>query len=562
MKRYTLIFLLFLPFFASAINHKVVSVAPGQKFTRVNPGGGYPAPTPYSQRLMTGKPVYFPTLTEADKAQIFMRDLNRKFGYQPQAVSKKSIARTLGQMGKNASRLHPAIRGAALLGGAYVSNCITQDYPSLCVSSGGPTSESEVDLTTPFVNAQMENVVSCNASYNGTHLGTFTGDSFAKCYEAGSTAIYTKLVLPKASESIQHSPSVTLSINRSFQPLDCPSDRTSCSVGVKVTETTIQRSCAADTSGNVNCSSSPPSVYEYYLAGTVQQADAAIMPNCPPESKPEFKYGPFKPAGSTTFRCYKGTQESAADSDFFETALGEDPQFIDDVINNPEIGLDDFVDWETGQPYDSLFDDVRFDDVSEKFANAAESIMNGTAQTSDPSNTKTYIPPDVYNVTVTNVNNWFEGNTFTDTFTQQNIKPDDGQTPDGIPTDWKDFPGITQKQYEASNERWGSSAMQDIGKPNLEAEEDAAFDQVKNFIEKPTADPFSFKLADFVDLPTSGSCRGFTIEVPLSSKPITLAVDQHCPPYDAWGRPLVEWFLGILTIIQLFRIFQRTLEVA
>ena len=548
-----------LPVFAAG--HTVTSVLP-VKFNSIGP---YPAPVPYSQKMMNGGRMYVPTLTNAQKSEIFMRDLNRKSGFQPQVVTKDSLSKTVGNMGRNASKLHPALRAAFFAATAYEANCVTQAFPSFCMSTGGPTSEADVNLDTPHVNAKMEDVVSCNAYYNGQLLGVFSGNSFGQCLNSAATAISSKIVLPKASEFREISASQSITINRSFQALPCDPNGTSCSVGTKITETSVTKSCGANAASNWQpfCDSSDPSTYVYAVGGTVDQASKSTLPKCPPEGKEAFKFGPFKPAGATNFRCYMGTTEAPATPEEIQAAFQANPQLLNAIVGSPDIGLNDFVDWETGQPYDSLFPEKRFDDVSEKFANAAQSIASGTAQTSDPSNTQTYIPPDIYNVTVTNVNQWFEGSTFTDTFTQQNITPDDGQTPEGIPTDWTDFPGITQKQYETSNERWATGAMSELGSiDNAKAEEDTAFDQFSDFVSAPVADPKFFTLADYVSLPTSGSCMGFTIDAPLSAQSMSIHVNQHCPPYDAWGRPLVEWFLGILTIIQLFRIFQRTLEVA
>lgn len=546
-----------LPVFAAG--HTVTAVLP-VKFNSIGP---YPAPVPYSQKMMNGGRMYVPTLTNAQKSEIFMRDLNRKSGFQPQVVTKDSLSKTVSKMGRNSSKLHPALRAAFFAATAYEANCVTQAFPSFCMSTGGPTSEAEVDINTPHVNAKMQDVVSCNAYYNGEHLGTFSGNTFGECLNAGATAVSSKIVLPKATETSVLSPSITLEISRSFDAIPCPSNATSCSVGSKVTQTSTQKTCVGNTSGGVTCTTSTPTTFVQYISGSVSQASKSTLPKCPPDGKEAFKFGPFKPAGATNFRCYMGTTEAPATPEEIQAAFEANPQLLNAILGSPDIGLNDFVDWETGQPYDSLFPEKRFDDVSEKFANAAQSIASGTAQTSDPSNTQTYIPPDIYNVTVTNVNQWFEGSTFTDTFTQQNITPDDGQTPEGIPTDWTDFPGITQKQYETSNERWATGAMSELGSiDNAKADEDTAFDQFSDFVSAPVADPKFFTLADYVSLPTSGSCMGFTIDAPLSAQSMSIHVNQHCPPYDAWGRPLVEWFLGILTIIQLFRIFQRTLEVA
>jgi hypothetical protein len=562
MLRLFLFLFLILPISVFAIQHKVVSVPAGQKFNRINVGGAWPAPVPYNQRLMTGGKTFFPTLTDAEKGQIFMRQLNRKFGFQPQEVTKQSIAKTLGKAGKNVAKMHPALRAAAVLSSAYVSNCLSPDYQSLCTSAGGP-SEAEVTLDTPHTPAEFRDTVTCNAYFNGESLGTFTGRTFGECLNAGSTAISSKINLPKANETIELSPTSTISISRSFAPFPCDQTTNYCAVGVKITETSSSKNCGGDANGNMTCTKSDPVITVTNIGGSVQLDKKSTNPHCAPESKPEYEYGPYKPAGSSGFRCYKASKTAHADEAFFEQSFAADPKMVDDLINNPDIGLDDFIDPETGAPYDTLFPNPKFDDVSDKFANAAESIINGTAQTTDPSNTQTYIPPDIYNVTVTNVNQWFEGNTFTDTFTQAKVKPDQGDTPEGIPTDWTKFPGLTQKQYETTNERWATGAMSKADNiDNAKTEEQAAFDQFKDFANAPTVDPKFFTLADYVSLPTAGSCRGFTIDAPLTAQPITINVNQHCPPYDAWGRPLVEWFLGILTIIQLFRIFQRTLEVA
>jgi len=565
MLRYLVILSLFFSAFASS-NDKTTTVVqsapPNQKFNYLPSHGAYPNPTPYSQRLRSGR-TYFPYYTSktAYKAQAYVDHLNRTSGIQPQAVTKQSIARTLGKMGKKANGLPPPIKSVMLLAGAYVSNCVTQDYPSLCMSSGGP-SESDVTAETESVPAKFEDNVTCNAYFNGQSLGVFTGRSFAECLTAGSSAVSSKIKLPKANESIELSPTTTINISRSFEPFPCDATTNYCAVGVRITETSSSRNCGGDANGNMTCTKSDPVITVTNVGGSVQLDKKVTMPKCPPDNHPLYTYGPYKPAGATNFRCYAATSQSVADDKFFVDALSKNPNLLDDILNSPEIGLDDFVDWETGRPYDTLIPNPSFDDVSEKFSNAAESVINGTAQSNNPSDTKTYIPQDIYNSTVNNVNQWFNGQAFVDTFTNTQVTPATPPAENG-PMDWTDFPGITQGQYEKSNEAWATGAMSKVDNiDNVKAEEDSAFDQFKDFANTPTSDPKFFALADYVSLPTSGSCRGFTIDAPLSSQPITITVNQHCPPYDAWGRPLVEWFLGILTIIQLFRIFQRTLEVA
>jgi hypothetical protein len=243
-------------------------------------------------------------------------------------------------------------------------------------------------------------------------------------------------------------------------------------------------------------------------------------------------------------------------------------EWIEDQINqNPkpavdsDIGLDDFVDWETGQPRPDAFEDPKQDPVSDAFADAAEAIANGTVQHTNP-NAAGYVPKDMMPNLLVQINNWHEGNTFTDVFNGKEITP---ETPpeEKQETDWSKFPGLTKSQYEASNNAWGNSATQ--GAPNINSELDKLtqeHDKLNDYINEPPPPlPFEINLIDLINLPTSNGCQGFTLPASINGEQKSIRVDQHCPPYDAWGRPVISWLLSLYTILLCFQIFRRTLEV-
>jgi len=471
-------------------------------------------------------------------------------------MAKPNFLRALSSLGQRAANMTPAGKAALIAYGAYEANCTSQLFTSLCFDTEDASQPGEIDFT-DHVPAKPQTFVTCNAYYpSDTHLGAFTGTTFADCVSKASESVSSQIQLPKASENIEMAPNITLTINRSFESINTI-NLSSATIGYKIVSTAVQTTCFANSSGQPVCNTSAPSVGTQFVAGSVglgQNQEGFI---CPPDANPDYTNGPlFINNAHSCFRPTNNIRVSAIDETWLNEQYAKNPNPLIDA----DIGLDDFVDWETGAPYPDLFDNPTFDPVSPSFADAAEAIATGTVQHTNP-NAPNYVPAEMMPNLLVQINNWHEGSTFVDLYTNQTITPD-APPKEETPIDWSKFPGLTKSQYEASNNSWGNQAVQG---QSVQTEVDKLTQEhqkLTDFIESPlpnfNGQP---KLLDFVTLPTSGGCRGFNLSVSIRGEPKTITVDQHCPPYNDWGQPVVSWLLSIYTLLLCFRIFHRTLEV-
>lgn len=522
-------FSLTLPAYA-ATNAKVSAVIP-VKFK----SQGMHAPVPYSQQLMNRGWTRVPTLNLP-----FTFSGGGQFGpkFNPTQVSKKSIAKSIGKLSQNASRMHPALKAAAILYGAYELNCMTQNYPSLCMPD--PEAEfGDADFAAGGLPPETQFSWECSGANSQGIIAEFSGTSPAECL--GAYADYYNATAPK---DVNNGSGGKYSLQLSV--LSCTAAG-ACSM--RETRTTVHPTYGTTVG------------YTNFQKGSNKTPEQKI---CPPETTPAYpdawKYviGPVAAPGTVAEYCWKPVDDAwvPITPEWVEERMDENPVPIRD------IGLDDFVDWETGAPIPDLFDDPKVDDVSDDFRDAAEGAARDVLQSDNP-NAPYYVPPSLRDEFIEELGKWYEGQPFRDVFTGKDVNPTQ-PTPDPVKTDWKDFPGITQKQYEASNNAWATAAKNSA--PDVQKKLDDAtkkFDDLKEKIEDvPSALPYEMDFAALFQLPTSGACVGFSVPTTVGGRAKTIIVNQHCPPYEAWGRPVIDWFLGILTILQIFHIFRRTLEVA
>lgn len=514
-KQISLIFFAF--FFASQ------SVAAPAKVSAVIPvnfnGKGLHAPAPYSQQLMERGWTRVPTMNLP-----FTFSGGSKFN--PTRVSRTSLARSMGKAAANVSRLNPAVKAALALYGAYELNCMSGSYPGMCF-----TGEWEGDI--PPAGAE--------------HVGPYDG-TLTKCTAFNGAVFYIKGQKTGAECAIEGKSKYQGARMAAYNAgRECPS---------QVVENFPNAWTVQDYAGNPTCYKSGA---PFAMNAGTSFAGYITGKTCPPEDEQSLdfsKMATVKINGVDTQRCFKP-----------KSAIPVTPAWVEEqIVKNPapvgNLGLGDFVDPTTGAPDPNLFENPSVDDVSDAFREAAEAAARGTLQSSNP-NAEGYVPPNIHQEFLVQLNNWYDGNTFTDVFTNKPVQPD-APPAETVKTDWTDFPGITQKQYEASNNAWAQTATAGAADINHELSKvDSEFTKLTDEINNiPDSLPFpDINLADLVLFP-SGGCTGFTVDVTLAGEPKTITVDKHCPPYDAWGRPFVEWVLTILTILVIFHVFRRTLEVA
>lgn len=541
MMRFLFLFLLIFPFFVFAEPGKVVGVIP-VKFN----SKGMHAPVPYNQQLMDRGWTRVPTLnlpfTFADGAGQNPR-------YQPTKVTKKTFARALGYAAGRAANMTPAGKALLIGYGAYEANCMTQNFPSLCVSDEfDPNADLAQILDYQDAKKNDEGFCARAPSPMGGESVAW-GCAYDQQTAVNKAAVAYKDPLTSACLSISTRKSCTITL-RSVGPSAATYDQT------------YTYDCQQDQDSELEiCTSNNPS----YRTQIFSIATSQTYYSCPPEdlNNPvrnemlsKYTIGPYKVDGSE--RCFKPSTEFPVTPEWIEGQMDANP----DPVKNSDVGLDDFVDWETGLPRPDAFEDPQFDPVSKAFADAAEAIANGTVQHDNP-NGDGYVPRDMMPNLLVQINNWHEGNTFTDIFTGKQVQPE-APPAEESKIDWSKFPGITKAQYEASNNAWGNAAVN--GKPDINSELDKLTQEqqkLTDFINEPLPElPYEIDFPSLFQLPTTGQCRGFTVTGSIRGSELPIIVDKHCPPYEAWGRPVIDWFLGIMTIFQCFHIFRRTIEVA
>ncbi|GEM_PF-2080183 len=118
---------------------------------------------------------------------------------------------------------------------------------------------------------------------------------------------------------------------------------------------------------------------------------------------------------------------------------------------------------------------------------------------------------------------------------------------------------ITQAQYEASNAASMQELTGSLSELDFSGVQDA-FDDFDNEVNEINNEELPYELPSVFkwDYPV-GNCVGFT----LSTAAVTgndIVADAHCPPYDRWVEPLLNWSLGLITLLHLFHIFRITIE--
>lgn len=526
MMRFLFLILLIFPLFVLAEPGKVVGVIP-VKFN----SKGMHAPVPYNQQLMNRGWTRVPTL---NLPFTYAGGAGQNPRYQPTKVTKKSFSRALGYAAGRAANMTPAGKALLIAYGAYEANCITENYPSLCFD-GPEEIGTECAVGTPI------HGVGCGVPAPSDILWRSTVNF------NGQDKIFSRKNL---SDSQMDACTWFLSASASFTTAgfrECTGGR---SIRYKECNYVIEN-------GVTKCDYS--GAWKYSITNGTDYQGSSAQYYCPPDNPDHKEFISLFGTGSSS-KCTKPfdmvTPQLPVTPEWIEEQDAKDPT----KLPNSDVGLDDFVDWETGLPRPDAFEEPTYDPVSPAFAEAAEAIANGTVQHDNPSGNG-YVPREIMPNLLVQINNWHEGNTFIDVFTGKEVKPAD-PPPEESKIDWSKFPGITKAQYEASNNAWGKSAADQAPNINDEISKgEEEFTKLKETInDVPDKTPFVMDFADLVIFP-SGGCKGFTVAASLAGQPKSIIVDKHCPPYDAWGRGFIEWILFVATAFQIFHIFRRTLEV-
>ncbi|ROQ27581.1 hypothetical protein [Gallaecimonas pentaromativorans] len=187
----------------------------------------------------------------------------------------------------------------------------------------------------------------------------------------------------------------------------------------------------------------------------------------------------------------------------------------------------------------------------------------GLAQSTDP-NAAYYIAPEAMPLVAANAAALLAGNPLP--YTDFSGQPATQPVPDDAPTynpGVTPFPGLTQAQYEQSNNKFGQLAADAVPEfdPSSITDQWSEFDDSVTKI-KETDPPWYSDFPSISDLWTiqGGVCTGFPLTVSAGGITQNIQVDSYCQPYSDYFEPALRWFLYVCTGLYLIYMLVRALS--
>lgn len=294
---------------------------------------------------------------------------------------------------------------------------------------------------------------------------------------------------------------------------------------------------------------------------------------CPPDDNPSFIK--TYPAGDS-FLCWKDpllvlpgeqgrpiTLEDLGYTGYVSDLLPSIQEVDEDILKDPA----------TGKPNADFFDNPKSTPISPRLSDAFTDVASGVAQSNNPS-APHYYPPDVINDIIEAREKFHKREPFVDPLTNTTVTPDPGENTVNPPyappvtvnleglvvevevdMNWDEFPGITQEQYEQSNDKL-SDAYDSVELPDFESIDGDFIDTISQNPDLPFS-PFNF--GDIWPI-QGGQCTGFDVSMSVRGETKQVTMDKHCPPYNEWAHPLIAWFLQLLTLLHIFHLFSRMIS--
>lgn len=323
---------------------------------------------------------------------------------------------------------------------------------------------------------------------------------------------------------------------------------------------TIAYSCAP----NKTCAPKATTNHTFASFSSVAAGNAGDAYQCPPDGYPSFMTLEYDNGYFCSKPAIVPEPEPVKDVtlDDLKQWIAERPEIFQDISD------DILKDPVNGKPDDTFFENPSHTPVSPQLSDALASTASGLAQNTNPS-APHYVPPEVQDAVRDALEKFHDGEPFVDPYTNTTVTPDSGlgaePTPYQPPQEltvtvkqsWEDFPGITQAQYEQSNNGWAQQLADTL--PNEQTDWATFDDEFKdNISQNPDLpfDPFNFGSLWPI---TGGQCTGFSRTVSVAGNSKTIVFDKHCPPYNEWAHPFLSWFLQILAALQILTIFNKTM---
>ncbi|MDD4864858.1 MAG: hypothetical protein PHE38_12725 [Alishewanella agri] len=298
-------------------------------------------------------------------------------------------------------------------------------------------------------------------------------------------------------------------------------------------------------------------------------------PKCAPDGYPQFNQGPFVTQESQQLCFYEALPDPAFEEGRPITLedLGYTGYVSDLLPSIQEVDEDILTDPATGKPNADFFDNPKSTPISPRLSDAFTDVASGVAQSNNPS-APHYYPPDVINDIIEAREKFHQREPFVDPLTNTTVTPDPGENTVNPPyappvtvnleglvvevevdMNWDEFPGITQEQYEQSNDKL-SDAYDSVELPDFESIDGDFIDTISQNPDLPFS-PFNF--GDIWPI-QGGQCTGFDVSMSVRGETKQVTMDKHCPPYNEWAHPLIAWFLQLLTLLHIFHLFSRMIS--
>lgn len=298
---------------------------------------------------------------------------------------------------------------------------------------------------------------------------------------------------------------------------------------------------------------------------------------CPPDGSvgAAFTQGPFVTSEAQNLCYYEALPDPAFEQGRPITLedLGYSGYVSDLLPSIQEVDEDILTDPATGKPNADFFDNPKSTPISPRLSDAFTDVASGVAQSNNPS-APHYYPPEVINDIIEAREKFHQREPFVDPLTNTTVTPDPGENTvnppyappvtvnlDGLVVEvevdmnWDEFPGITQEQYEQSNDKL-SDAYDSFEMPDFESIDGDFIDTISENPDLPFS-PFNF--GDIWPI-QGGQCTGFDVSMSVRGETKQVTMDKHCPPYNEWAHPLIAWFLQLLTLLHIFHLFSRMIS--
>lgn len=490
--------------------------------------------------------------------------------YQPQRITPQSFARG---MFNALVRKHPVATAAIIAAGAY--ECATSETGFCIGGSGGvepePLPESDkcpdggtlfMDMcTVPVGYAEQFRSYSIHFRYGG-NINPFISRTKedAETQALNDAINYYKSQQKNSSTPCFHGSAVSASTTTYSFSEQINSSR---SASVVTTSTTLY----CDGSSNTNT----------FTQGIQSTAATSLGSHnyCPPDGQSQFNQGPFVTSEGQNLCYYEALPDPAFEEGRPITLedLGYTGYVSDLLPSIQEVDEDILTDPATGKPNADFFDNPKSTPISPRLSDAFTDVASGVAQSNNPS-APHYYPPDVINDIIEAREKFHKREPFVDPLTNTTVTPDPGENTVNPPyappvtvnleglvvevevdMNWDEFPGITQEQYEQSNDKL-SDAYDSVELPDFESIDGDFIDTISQNPDLPFS-PFNF--GDIWPI-QGGQCTGFDVSMSVRGETKQVTMDKHCPPYNEWAHPLIAWFLQLLTLLHIFHLFSRMIS--